>query len=274
MKSFALYACLFLGLSSIVHAATYTNIDFPRAGLTSANGINNSGVIVGEYLTSAIHGFIFNAGVYTTVDFPVTGASTWCEGINDNGDIVGFYEGASSLDIHGFLLKDGVFTALDFPGSIMTQAYGINNAGQIVGSYSTGVGVQGFTYQDGVYTDVTVPNATYTDLRGIDSFGDMVGYYTRSLSHGLLVSGGVDRSVDVPGAIESFASSVNDLKAVAGYYDVTGNTLGFVRFRGTLVTITVPGGVEVHVLGINNNMLTVGYYNDSQNLTHGFLRTP
>ena len=273
MKLPLLLGCLFLSLATALHAATYTNIDYPGAGLTSANGINNSGVIVGEYLTSGVHGFILSAGVYSTVNFPIDFSSTWCEGINDNDDIVGWYESPADTNIHGFLLKEGLFTTLDFPGAIITQPFSINNSGQIVGEYSTGQGVHGFLYQDGIFTDITVPNQVYTDLRGIDNFGDMVGFYS-SPSHGLLISAGVDRTVDVPDAIETFASSVNDVKAIAGYYDVIGNTLGFVKFRATLVTITVPGGSEVRALGINNDMLLVGQFQDSHNVLHGFLRTP
>src|SRR5690349_15867484 len=103
MKFSALIAFLFLTLfATLVHAATYTNVDYPRAALTSANGINNSGVIVGEYVASGVHGFTLNDGVYSTVDFPIAFSSTWCEGINDNGDIVGFYESPSDTITHSF----------------------------------------------------------------------------------------------------------------------------------------------------------------------------
>ncbi|HLJ96721.1 MAG TPA: hypothetical protein VKU02_26345 [Gemmataceae bacterium] len=38
---------------------------------------------------------------------------------------------------HGsFLYTGGTYIALDFPGAVQTDAYGINNAGQIVGDYT------------------------------------------------------------------------------------------------------------------------------------------
>jgi probable HAF family extracellular repeat protein len=59
---------------------------------TYVEGINDAGQIVGHYMTSSniIHGFIYNNGFFTTVDFP--GASgTEIRGINNEGEIVGNY---------------------------------------------------------------------------------------------------------------------------------------------------------------------------------------
>src|SRR5262245_1360581 len=41
------------------------------------------------------------------------------------------------------------FTTLDFPGATFTSAYGINDAGQIVGGYSDPSTNQGFLYSNG-----------------------------------------------------------------------------------------------------------------------------
>jgi uncharacterized membrane protein len=54
-------------------------------------------------------------------------------GINDAGQIVGFFVGPGE---HGFLLDTGgSFTQIDVPGARSTEAFGINDAGQIVGSF-------------------------------------------------------------------------------------------------------------------------------------------
>ena len=37
--------------------------------------------------------------------------------------------------VHGFLLDNGNYTTIDVPGSSLTAAMGINDAGQIVGTY-------------------------------------------------------------------------------------------------------------------------------------------
>ena len=79
--------------------ATFTTIDVPGAVATLAQGINDHGQIVGEYLdgiTGPGHGPLLD-GTFTTIDVP--GASfTVARGINNRGQIVGYY------DPHGFLL--------------------------------------------------------------------------------------------------------------------------------------------------------------------------
>ena len=44
----------------------------------------------------------------------------------------------SSFTTHGFLYAGGTFTSLDYPGATggFTAAYGINDKGQIVGTYA------------------------------------------------------------------------------------------------------------------------------------------
>ena len=68
--------------------------------------------------------------VFATIG-PPGSYTAWASGINESGQIVGYYDG------HGFLLSGGTYTRLDVPGSYpdSTGASGINNAGQIVGSY-------------------------------------------------------------------------------------------------------------------------------------------
>jgi len=80
--------------------------------------------------------------IFTTIDVPGS-AQTVASGINDAGQIVGYYNG------HGFLLSNGSYTTLDATGSSVTQALGINNAGQIVGSYGDASGTHGLLLSGG-----------------------------------------------------------------------------------------------------------------------------
>src|SRR5882724_1776035 len=88
---------------------------------------------------------------YTFTPIDVPGASaTLAYGINNKGQIVGYYSLPGQNAWHGFLYAAGAFTSLDVPFSDATngtQAYGINNKGQIVGGYSYANGeVHGFLY--------------------------------------------------------------------------------------------------------------------------------
>ncbi len=47
---------------------------------------------------------------------------------------MGFYLDANNDD-HGFLYRGGSYFSVDVPGALRTDAYGVNDSGQIVGSY-------------------------------------------------------------------------------------------------------------------------------------------
>jgi len=83
---------------------------------TSPFGCNNEGKIVGSFTDSkgAVHGFIYRQGRFT--QFDATGSSqapafnvmgTLINGVNDEGDIVGFYSDGNR--VHGFVRYAGEY---------------------------------------------------------------------------------------------------------------------------------------------------------------------
>lgn len=111
------------------------------------SGISAGGQIVGSYADrSGGHGFLFDEGVFSTINVPFPGAfNTEAQDINARGEIVGIYRDPNLLE-HGYLLSEGEFTTIDvpFPGAIETTVFGINARGQIVGAYSEGNGWHAF----------------------------------------------------------------------------------------------------------------------------------
>jgi probable HAF family extracellular repeat protein len=90
------------------------------------------------------HDLSCHAGHYTTLNDPLGAFGTVATGINDEGQIVGYYEDSNG-HFHGFLYSRGVFTALDDPSATAgTFAEGINNIGQSVGYYEDSSGPHGF----------------------------------------------------------------------------------------------------------------------------------
>ncbi len=95
---------------------------------------------------------------YFNVDYPLAIGDTFAQGINDTGQIVGWYGGG------GFLYSGGTYTTLNDPSVTGTHtfAYGINDASQIVGYYGGGDngGYHGFLYSGGVYTNIDNPSTS------------------------------------------------------------------------------------------------------------------
>jgi probable HAF family extracellular repeat protein len=120
---------------------TYTSLNGHLAG---ANGINTSGQIVGFYFDIRPHGFLYSNGTETTIDYPTATDATLAYGINNHGQIVGTYTDFDDIHggggLHSFLYSGGAYTRFDDPLGVIsategTQAYAINDAGQIVGTY-------------------------------------------------------------------------------------------------------------------------------------------
>ena len=158
------------------------------------------------------------------------------------------------------------FTTIDVPGATSTAARSINDANQIVGSFTDSAGTHGFVLSGGSFTTIDVPGASSTHGGKINTRGQIVGRFTDSAgTHGFILSGGSFTTIDVPGATASFgtfASGVNDADQIVGdYFVATGQQHGFLDMGGTFTTIDVPGVLHsTAVLDINNSSWIVGYY--------------
>jgi probable HAF family extracellular repeat protein len=108
-------------------------------GLNShATAINNSGEVVGHASLPSGYEHAFSAVGAIMTDLGTLGGSSYAYGINDSGTIVGYSWPASSDNPHAFVYLNGIMIDLNSlvpsgAGWQLVEAYGINNAGQIVG---------------------------------------------------------------------------------------------------------------------------------------------
>jgi autotransporter-associated beta strand protein len=131
----------------IDNGGTFTYLNAPGTliptGYTYAEGINDSGAVVGVFsLNNGADpdGFLYQGGTYTIVTDPNGTEGTAANGINNEGVIVGYYVDSSGKD-HGFVDIGGAFTTVDDPLGTNTTVTGINDAGQIVGYYQDSSGI-------------------------------------------------------------------------------------------------------------------------------------
>ncbi len=148
------------------------------------------------------------------------------------------------------------FHVLQVPGASRTVAYGLNNLGQIVGTYTAaGVG-HGFLYDSGVFTTIDDPQGTGTLVTGINDGSEVVGY---SSARGFSELNGVYTSISYPGSKATFPSSVNNSGDIVGSYDDgQGKQHGFLFSNGVYTTIDPPNSAVTLLGGINNNRIIAG----------------
>lgn len=148
---------------------------------TSPRGINASGLVFGNSRKSNgnEHAFLYydnkihDLGVLGSVD------SSWANGINDAGQVVGGSYAAGHPKMHAFLYDGGKMTDLNSllpakSGWELFNAFDINNQGQIVG-----IGLHNGKMRNFVATITSAQNATRTtvsDSPGTTVFGQPVTF--------------------------------------------------------------------------------------------------
>jgi probable HAF family extracellular repeat protein len=174
----------------------FFNVNFPtgtpaKPAVDQLLGVNDLDVAVGFFTNASGinrgYEYNINSKKFSRVLPPGAtsnklGASLTAAGINNFGDVAGFYNKTSSL-VDAFLkLHSGHFITIAFPGASMTQAFGVNDAGEVVGTYTVGTGnsavTHGFTWLNGKFASVDIGGASSTTINGVNDEGDVVGFYT------------------------------------------------------------------------------------------------
>jgi hypothetical protein len=276
---------LLLAMAENVAAANDYDIKtFPIAGGNHRfNGINNHGQIVG---CSATGGFLRRPdGSVVNIAVPNSEPGSTCPtAINDAGDIVGSFLNWENPDqpTQGFVtnIRASTYSTFAVPSGYSTSPEGINNKGLILGSFvrltdsdscrkgflKVGASISVFNAEP-VGSSCTSPGWTFAF--DINSSGKIVGVFDSPPFHGFLrsVDGSNYEELRFPGAVNTFASGINDRSDVVGWYDTTAGTYAFLRSGGGEYSILNLPGIP---LDINNKGEIVGVTADGQ----GFLATP
>jgi probable HAF family extracellular repeat protein len=283
---------------SAVSTYTYDQVLFPGSDATEGRGINDRGQIVGTYFGPASgrpHGFLLTNGAFAKIDDVPDALDTIPMGLNNRGEIIGIYTARNEgRPAHSFLLSHNNFISIDVPGRGKTQtnADGINDLGQVVGSYVDETGVHGFLWSNGSFTTIDAPGALTTGASDINNRGDIVGAYVdvppatgRATNHGFVFSDGRFTTIDIPSAIagefidreiNTAVRGINDRGDLVGdYTDALGAVHGFELSRGAFAVIDPPdGGTLSSAQDVNNRGEIVGYYSVPFQNLRGFLATP
>jgi hypothetical protein len=265
-----------------------TSFAIPGAVFVEVIGIDSAGSVAGFYQdsNSVFHGFRRDAtGKIAKFDAPGAGVGanqgTEFEAMSPGGYLCGLYITSNSVE-YGFLLSpSGEFSQIDIPGSSYTFASGVNDAGQVVGAYSSSSGSYGFLWTNsGVLVTFQPVAGGNVAWARINAFGDIAGLYWASLAssdRGYYRSAAGDFATFVgsPTEISVDGVEINDVSTLVGEFTAYMNgitTHGFMREGTTITQIDVPGAARTSMTDVNNSGTGAGYYQDTLGVFHSFLR--
>ncbi len=282
LSALSLLLAFVLGMASIPCQAAakfhFKTLDVPEASRTAANG-NIETKIVGEFddIDGNTHGFILDrkrgfsqfdvpGAVVTTLNMP-----------NHRNQYAGIY--VDAIRPHGYFLDKKGVTTLDPPDSIRSQATGINDLSQVVGSYrDPSQKRHGFVWWKGKFTTFNVPNddpVLGTVPIGINNRGQVIGSYVNAddgIRHGFVRIRGDYKFFDVPGAQLTIGETINNKGQIVGLFvDALNSQHGFLLNKGRFTTIDFPGSTATAAFSIDDEGTIVGTYDDSAGVTHGFV---
>ena len=296
-----------IGKPITVNGFTFINFDpsLPAGSVGSnVNGISNRGYVVGTTVDAN------NASTFTNFDgtperpFRLdTDAGGTALGINSEGEVVGtkngiaFFEPSRNADTQPLLVPANA-----------TNAFGINDEGNIVGQYTNKTNqTPGFLLRDHrshEFVTINAPSGPNTvNAQGINNFGLIVGFYqgTDGQVHGFKADAGkahkdiltgtpiADPKIPAvdgePGATFVFSQilAVNDQGIAVGYYgDSTASQHGFIydTNTGRYTFLDDPeeefnNGVEVtQITGVSDSGELAGFYTDAHGAAHSFIACP
>jgi probable HAF family extracellular repeat protein len=217
-------------------------------GSAVAYGINDSGQVVGSAVTAdgSNHPFLYSNG--QMIDLGTLGSpegSEWwnsAEGVNNSGVVTG-YGYTQSSGLAAFTWSNGKMTQLPSLGADWTEAYAINNKGQVTGISANKKGYS--------HAYIANPDGTIKDL------GVLGGKYATS-----------------------WGFAINDSGVVVGQVETdTGNYEAFI-YNGTrmqslnALVKKIPGITLIDARGINNAGQIVCTGEDASGNLHTMLLTP
>jgi len=214
---------------------------------------------------------------YTLFKYPgTTIGSTWANGINRYGTIVGVAQDQTG-SVFGFVrYSNGSFKRYAVPGAYNTQFFHRNDSGATVGFYQSASGPKhGLLLSGSKLITIDYPGAKSTVLTGINRWGSIVGFYTDSTGHlrgfKRYPSGGFS-AVSIPNHANIMPMDINDNGVIAGILGMGGPTgiHGFLAWQNNWVILDDPAypPSSTGLNGIGNGGHSVGEAFDSNGTGH------
>lgn len=320
MRSAMLALSLFLSLP-LAAQFKFTTVNVPGAAETQVRGVNNYGMIVGFYRRATdaciseiatsvqvpncdLHGFKIVNGVLTRLMVPGS-ISTAITGVNDYGDLVGYYtrmEDSCPVPMqHGFIwYHQNVVKTIDYgrditnfcgTDSLWTVPFGINRAGTVVGTVWSPYNAMpsgGFVWKNSVFSNMN-PGGDGSGVFGIANRGTIVGATYRT--YGLIpmwvgyMKAGTDEDFFARAQDDTWATGVNNSVDITGWgmygagffakHIELNEGPNDAEVQPVFLNVNYPGAAGTFPMGLNDQRAVVGAYTDmATGQIHGFVAAP
>lgn len=273
------------------HALHYTVTALPGLGggeNSVAFAISRSGLVVGQANANGYaHAVLWNRGSVTDIGVLPDNQTSFAQGTNNNGDVVGRSEGGMRFDFPAFAwnARTGITGLPLLPGGRDGDAMAINDMGQSVGWSNATSTRHAVMWQNGQVRQLNgKPDASdNSEAYAINAKGDAVGkamvlepipfdknipgnrwvpYYP----HAFLWKDGGARDLGVPtGFKSSIATAISDNGDMAGYAIRSTEdrfTQALLWHNGKWNVLVTPPNQNSRANGINSRGVVVGYIGD------------
>lgn len=214
---------------------------------------------------SNFQNFLYDGEFFNLINYPGSDSTT-CRGLNDHGDVVGYYwlDGEK----YNFLRNRDGYQTIEIDDELNPELISINNDGIMIGEY-----------------DVKRPYGFMIDKQNLIKPVQNLNYDNGSFIGGINNSGGIVLSNDTN---EINVGQSYSIKSYYGIYSpnlcinginnsdyIVGNQIGFMGYSATnggwhynsfiydghdFITINYPSAIKTFVSGINDNNMITGFY--------------
>lgn len=250
-----------------------TTFDYPGALNTYPSGINESGVVVGDFINGDNQTQSFVCSPDGSFSDPIVypnAESTYLSDLNDTGTMCGSY--ILNGTYHGFFLSGSTFTNFEL-GTPNTLVRGVNDAGNFSGTTID----RAFVSIDGTVTMFDIPKQIIMDAYGINSSNQVVG----GAVHGAEIEYSFRRDPDgkivwpikAPGFRNTGMFGMDDRGRMVGFVtsDAAPTQAVFLRPSRQFAVFSYPGAIFTEFYDINTSGKICGGYRDRDGKAHGFI---
>src|SRR4030067_2703508 len=212
---------------------------------------------------------------YTITDLGIGYVFSRALDINNSGEVVGYIQTNTQED-HAFLWSNGVMSDLGTLGGTLSYAHAINDKGEVIGEFWSGVNSKSFLYKDGVMNDLgTLGGTTSSQAGDINKKGQITGSYDYAGYYKpFLYNKGAISNLGTLGGTLAFAYGINNKRevVVVSHFSGDSSASAFIWSRGVMTDLGTRGGSYSVAYRINDKGQVVGYspiYGNSE--IHAFL---